>query len=110
MRTSIGMVTWILAMPPLQRAVVCVPLALALGIFGFAFARGKIEHTADRQSRVQPFIEEAIGRLDHDEPRWIDFRALHRAAARRRAGSVQGTPAGRPPSGLRPPRGPRPTK
>jgi hypothetical protein len=99
-----------LATPPLQRAVISVPLAFALGIFGFAFARGKIEHTADRQSRVQPFIEEGIGRLDDDEPRWIDFRALHRAAARRRDGSVQGGPEGRPPPGLRPPRGPRPTK
>ena len=99
-----------LAIPPLQRSAVSVPLALALGAFGFAFARGKIEHTAGRQSRIQPFMAEGIARLDADEPRWIDFRALHRDAARRRAESGPGAPGARSPSPLRPPRGPRPTK
>jgi len=99
-----------LAVPPLSRGLVSVSLALVLGTFSFAFARGKIEHTVGRQSRIQPFLAESIERLDEDEPRWIDFRELHRAAARRRAGPGQGEPEGRPPPGLRPPRDPRPTK
>lgn len=84
------------AFPALSRPPAAVIVCIGLGIYSSSFALERIPVAVSAQARTQPFLPVKAGRLQSDQPDWLDFRELR--SSRSRLESVRGpaTPTSNP--------------